>query len=309
MRLAVHEEDSMRARFRRHLAPLAALGVAFAAECHRAPPPLAPPPAGVAPEAVLLRIHGLVGQSRHIRVATVNFMHFGPGEPPSGDSARPTMRMIQFATESVTAVSGDTMTVALVTDSSRMEMPGLNVPGAMLDSLNSLSLTMTTRMDSRGRVLSFEMKGSPRLNAQMASIRRMLPGSDTPGEAARGTFTRLPDRPVRVGETWADTSSLPRALGGPGGAVVATCRLERIETRAGRRVAVISSDMVTPPMALDRPMRVSSGPMHTVGEVQLDLGAGWIVSRSMTMTGSTHTEMGDVSMRMVMRQTPLEEGP
>jgi hypothetical protein len=235
------------------------------------------------------------------------FVHFGPGEPPSGDSSRPTMRMIQFATESVTAVSGDTVTVALVTDSSRMEMPGLPVPGAMLDSLDSRGLTITTRMDRRGRVISTETKGNPRLEERMASIRRMLPGVDTSGEGSRRMFTLMPDRPVRVGETWADTSSMPRALGGPARAVVATFRLERIEIRGGHRLAVISSDVVTPPMALESPMRMSSGPMHTVGETQLDLDAGWIVRRSTTMTGSTHTEMGDVSMRMVTRQTLLDD--
>jgi hypothetical protein len=298
----------MHPRFRHHLPLLAVSGVAVAAACHRVPPaPLAPPPAALTSEAVLLRLHGRVGQSRQIRVAMEGFVHFGPGEPPSGDSARPTMRAIQFATESVTAVSGDTMTVVLVTDSSRMEMPGLPVPGAMLDSLDSRGLTITTRMDGRGRVISIETRGSARLEARMAPLRRMLPGVDTSGETSRGTFTRLPDRPVRVGETWADTSSVPRALGGPGGAVVATFRLERIEIRGGHRLAVISSDVVTPPMALETPMRMSSGPLHTVGETQFDLDAGWIVRRSTTMTGSTHTEMGDVSMRMVMRQTPLED--
>lgn len=297
----------MRSRLGRRLPPLAVLGVALAAGCHRAPPLLTPSVAP-APEAVLLRLHGRIGQARHIRLALDNFVHLGPGEPPSGDSAPPTMRMIQFATESVTAVSGDTITVVRVTDSSRMNMPGLDPSSAMFDSLGR-GMTITTKMDSRGRAISTEIRGSPWLDQQMASLRRLLPGTDTSGTASRGTFTRLPDRPVRVGETWADTSSPPQALGGPTGAVVTTCRLERIETRGGRRVAIIVFDVVTPPMRLDTPMRISSGPMHTIGELQLDLDAGWVVGLSMTMTGSTHTAMGDVSMRMVTRQTTLEEKP
>lgn len=291
-----------------HLRSLAVLGVAVAAACHRAPPaPPAPPPAAPPSETVLLRLRGQVGQVRHIRTAMDNYVHFGAGEPPSGDSARPTVRMIQFATETVTAVSGDTVTVVLVTDSSRMAMTGLPVPFGMLDSLDSRGLTVTTRMDSRGRVLSTETRGAPRLEERMASMRRMLPGVDTAREASRGTAARLPDRPVRVGETWADTSSVPRALGGPAGVVVATYRLERIELRGGHRVAVISSDVVMPPLTLEAPLRMSSGPMHTVGETEFDLDAGWIVRHTTTMTGSTHTEMGDISMRMVMRQTPLED--
>jgi hypothetical protein len=248
-----------------------------------------------------------VGQVRHIRTVMDNYVHFGAGEPPSGDSARPTMRMIQFATETVTAVSGDTVTVVLVTDSSRTAMTGLPVPSAMLDSLDSRGLTMTTRMDGRGRVISSATRGNARLEERMASVRRMLPGVDTALESSRGTPIRLPDRPVRVGETWADTASMSRALGGPAGVVVATYRFERIEIRSGRRIAVIFSDVVMPPMTLETPLRMSSGPMRTVGETEFDLDAGWIVRHSSTMTGSTHTEMGDISMRMVMRQTPLED--
>ena len=291
-----------------HLRSLAVLGVAVATACHRAPPaPPAPAPAAPTSEAVLLRLRGQVGQVRHIRMVMDNYVHFGAGEPPSGDSARPTMRMIQFATETVTAVSGDTVTVVLVTDSSRTAMTGLPVPGAMLDSLDSRGLTMTTRMDGRGRVISSATRGNARLEERMASVRRMLPGVDTALESSRGTPIRLPDRPVRVGETWADTASMPRALGGPAGVVVATYRFERIEIRGGRRIAVIFSDVVMPPMTMEVPMRMSSGPMRTVGETEFDLDAGWIVRHSSTMTGSTHTEMGDISMRMVMRQTPLED--
>ena len=299
----------MRAGFGGHLRPLAVMGVAVAAACHSAPPaPPTPPPAAPPSETVLLRLRGQVGQVRHIRTVMDNYVHFGAGEPPSGDSARPTMRMIHFATETVTAVSGDTVTVVLVTDSSRTTMTGLPVPSAMLDSLDSRGLTITTRMDGRGRVISAATRGgNARLEERMASVRRMLPGVDTALEASRGTPLRLPDRPVRVGETWADTSSVPRAPGGPAGVVVATYRLERIEMRGGHRVAVISSGIVMPPMTLETPLRMSSGPMRTVGETEFDLDAGWIVRHSTTMTGSTHTEMGDISMRMVMRQTPLED--
>ena len=298
----------MHAGFGSHLRSLAALGVVALAACHRAPPaPPAPQPEAAPSETVLLRLRGQLGQVRHIRTAMDNFVHFGAGEPPSGDSARPTMRMIQFATETVTAVSADTVTVVLVTDSSRMAMTGLPVPSAMLDSLDSRGLTITTRMDGRGHVISAATRGNARLEERMASIRRMLPGVDTSLVSSRGTPIRLPDRPVRVGETWADTSSMPRGLGDPAGVVVATYRLERIESRGGHRVAVISSDIVMPPMTLEMPLRMSSGPMRTVGETEFDLDAGWIVRHSTTMTGSTHTEMGDIAMRVVMRQAPLED--
>jgi len=217
--------------------------------------------------------------------------------------------MIRFVTESVTAVSGDTMTVALITDSGRTEMPGLHLPGAGLDSLSPRGVTLTTTVDGRGRVISIQMQAPARFERQMATIRMMLPGSDTSRDAAPGTFARLPDHLVLVGETWADTSSLPRAVRSSGRSVVTTFRLERIESRGGRRLAVISSDMATPPMTLEEPMRVSTGPGHTVSEFQLDLDAGWIMRRSTTRTGSAHTTMGDLSMRMVSSQTPVVSAP
>lgn len=301
----------MRARSTRLLS-LAVGGVAVAAACHGVPPPVAPPPAVSAPETVLLRVHGRVGQARRVRIEVANFTRFGSGELPSGDSARPSMQMVQFATESVTAVSGDTITMVSVTDSSRMDALYMNLlPRGTLDSLSMRGLTVTTKLDGRGRVLSIVSKGSPRLDQQMATARRMFPGLDSAnsGGEARGSYVSLPERPVRVGDAWSDTSSVPRGLGMQGGSVVASYRLERIETRGGHRIAVISSDLVTPPISIEQPMRLTSGPMHTIGEVQVDLDAGWIVSRTATMSGSMHSAMGDVTMRMVTRQVPVEEGP
>lgn len=297
----------MRARFRCWLTPLTVFGATFAAACHPAPAPLTP--TTPAPEAVLLRLHVRAGQAWRSRVVTEGFMHFGPGEPPSGDSGRPMMRMTQFVTESVTAVSGDTITVALITDSSRSEMPGLNLPGRSLDSLSLRGLTLTMTLDSRGRVISMQMQGPARFEGRLATIRMMLPGGDTPAEAGRGEIARLPDGPVGVGDTWVDSSSCPPALGCGGKAIVATYRLERIETRGAHRLAVISSDIAVPATLLEVPMRVSGGPMHTVSELELDLDGGWFADRSTTMAGSAHTEMGDMSMRMVTSQTPVESAP
>lgn len=299
----------MHARFGRWLSPLMVAGVTLSGACHPAPATLPPSPAGATPETVLLRLHVRAGQAWRSRHVTEGFMHFGPGEPPSGDSARPMMRMTQFVTESVTAVSGDTMTVAFITDSSRSEMPGLHLPGTSLDSLSLRALTLTTTLDSRGRVISMQVQGPAQFEGRLATIRMMLPGGDPSAEAGRGMLARLPDGPVRVGDTWADSSGCPPALGCTGKAMVATYRLERIETRGAHRLAVISSDIAVPATLLEVPMRVSSGPMHTVSELELDLDGGWFADRSTTMTGSAHTEMGDVSMRMVTHQTPVESVP
>jgi hypothetical protein len=285
----------------------ALLGASLAAACHRTTPATHAAPA---PETVLLRLRAQVGQTRRFRLEIANYMRMGPGEPPSSDNAAPMSRMVEFTTETVTSIAGDTITVQTTTDSGRMEMPNLPVPPEMLRQFDSLArgVTIVSRMDSRGRMFSWESRGSPQLEAQMAALRRVAAPFDTAGGAPTA-YRRLPDQPVRVGDVWADTITYPGFGGAAPRQGIATCRLERIEILGGRRSAVLSFDMTTPPMKLEQPSSMTSGPMHMVFEAYLDLDAGWIVRNSMTMSGAMHSAMGDMSMRMVMRQTPLEEKP
>jgi hypothetical protein len=299
------EEEGITARTRSLLPPLAVLATALQGACHGAPAPPAISPTASAREAVLLRLQRHPGEARHFQRVMDNYVHLGPGDPPSGDSARPTMHLIQFVTESVTAVSGDTFTIAFISDSNRVAMPGYNLAGAALDTLVPHGLTMTMRMDSRGRVISVQLERAVLAEGRMATLRMLLPGADSSGASNSGTMVHFPDLPARVGEAWGDTAACPRALRGCEGGLVRTYRLERVEESGGRRIAVISWETDMPPTTVEGPLEVSSGPMHFVGEERLDLGAGWFVERSMTMTGTAHSQMGDMSMRMQTRETPV----
>lgn len=282
---------------------LALLAAPVLGACHRIPAPQAPAPAVTASEAALLRLHRQAGEARRFQVVMDGYVHLGPGEPPSGDSARPTMHMIQFVTESVMAVSGDTFTIAIISDSSRMAMLGFNPARASLDTLVPHGLTMTMRMDSRGRVIAVQLESRVLAEGRMATLRTFLPGADSSGASNFRTAIHFPDLPARVGDVWADTAACPPALRGCQGGVVATYRLGRVEQSGGRRVAVISSETDMPATAVEAPIEISIGPARVVGEERLDLDAGWVVERSSTMTGTAHSQMGVMSMRMETKET------
>lgn len=284
---------------------LALLAAPVLGACHRIPAPHAPSPAAPASEPVLLRLHRTPGEARRVQLVMDNYVHLGPGEPPSGDSARPAMRTVGFVTESVTAVSGDTFTVALIADSTRVTMPGMPIAGAALDSLRPRGLMTTVRMDVRGRVVSVQMNRAVLAEGRMATLRTLLPGADSSGASNFGTMMQFPELPVRIGEAWADTMACPPPLRGCKGGVVTTMRLERVEDDSGRRIAVISSRAEMPSVSVTEPMEMSTGPMRFAGEDRLDLDAGWIVQRTMTMAGTAHSQMGDMAMRMQMRQAPV----
>jgi hypothetical protein len=215
------------------------------------------------------------------------------------------MHMIQFLSESVTAVSGDTFTIAYITDSTRMTMPGLSLSGVLPDTLIPHGLTMTIRIDSRGRIIAFQLERAVLAEGRMAMLRTMVPGADSLGASNPGAMIRLPDLPVRVGDTWADTVACPRALRGCEGGVVTRYRLERVE-EGGGRTAVISSETDMPPITVETPIAMTSGPTHVLVEARLDLGAGWLASRSTTITTTVHSQMGEMSMRMQTRETQVQ---
>ncbi len=275
------------------------------ASCHPARVSLPPAPGALASDAVLLRLGGRLGESRRYRRSVESYMHLGPGDVPTTDSIRPMFRVIQYTTQTVTAVSGDTIVTTLATDSGHIEMPGSFQAPPQFGRLDAIirGLTITTRMDRRGRVFSSETKGSAQAEEGLSLARQFAGPLDTAG---RGTsaYQHLPENPVRVGDTWTDTVSFPLAQAAQGRAV-ATYRLERIETGQGGRVAVISFEVAIPPIMVPGPIQGSSGAMHVVGEERLEVDSGWIVNMTGAVSATMHSGMGDAATRAVMRQTRI----
>ena len=115
------------------------------------------------------------------------------------------------------------------------------------------------------------------------------------------TFT-LPEGPVRVGDTWTATETMPMGpgTGGRTATLQVTYRLERIGSEGGARVAVISMNGevtawlelagLSPNQHLVASSRRPTGTMS--GEIHLDLDAKWVVGLTMTMEDQWGTEYG-----------------
>jgi hypothetical protein len=284
---------------------LTAAAAGWACGCARSPAPAPASAPAPAPEAVLLRVHRQPGEARRFRWTSATYVHLGPGEPPAGDSTQPMMRATTFVTESVTAASGDTFTIAFITDSNHVSMPLAGMAEASLDTLLPRGRTMTVRIDGRGHVISLQVEHPVLAEGQMATLRATLQSADTAEPSRLGAAVALPALPARVGDTWTDTTPCPPAVHGCAGGLVTTYRLDSLVSSAGRRTAVISSMGDVPRTSVDTPMAMTTGPMHMAGEERLDVESGWMVAHSLTMSGPLHSPMGDVWMRMVARETQL----
>ena len=255
-------------------------------------------------EPVYLRMGGVAGQSNHYQTTVDVFMR---GPMASSDSTVPSMRSTRFMTRTVNAVSGDTVTFVEVVDSARVETPGMPGMGDRMagQAAAMRGQTVTTRMDSRARLLSIEVtnpnapdgSGAPAPGGPGGGG---AGGTRMPGRNQRPMFV-LPEHAVRVGDTWTDSV----VIGGAGPTegptnYLATYKLERIEQRGNFRVAVVS-------MAGNMVSNSPNGPqtMLVTGELAYDITGRRLVHMTMNMTGVMPTPRGDVPMKMIFTHALL----
>jgi hypothetical protein len=251
-----------------------------------------------ATDPVYLRLGGVPGQSNHYQTTVDVFMR---GPMASSDSTVPAMRSTRFMTRTVDAISGDTITFVEVVDSARVETPGMPGMGDRMAGQAAMmrGQTVTTRMDSRARLLSIEVananapdgSGAPAPGGPGAGG---AGGQRMPGRNQRPMFV-LPERAVRAGDTWTDSVVIAGAgpTEGPTN-YLATYKLERIEQRGNFRVAVIS-------MAGNMVSNSPNGPqtMTVTGEIAYDITGRRLVHMTMNMTGTMPTPRGDIPMKMI----------
>lgn len=238
----------------------------------------------LAQEPILLRMDAPVGRVTTYHTQTQSWL---PGFPT--DPNLPSIVMRDSTTETITAVEGEVRIISTVVVSSQLDMSDL--PPEIRAVKNVVKgQTTVRRMNSRGRVLSSEMT-------------RKGQGMDSPAAPhAASTFT-LPEGPVRVGDTWTATETMPMGPGTGGlwtAILQVTYRLERIGLKNGVRVAVISMNGavtgwlklagLSPNQHLVKSSRPPSGTMS--GEIHLDLDAKWMVGLTMSMEDEWGTTRG-----------------
>lgn len=229
------------------------------------------------------------------------------------DTAQPALRMTMHVTDTVVEVSGDTVTVRQVVDSVAAASPALPTEGPAAEEGLGEILGMRTvmRTTTRGRPVSVEVIGGP---PGAAAGFGGMGGFGAPGAAAPGQSQPvvLPEHPVRVGDTWSDSLDLGwmvGAMAGEGagaprftGYARSTYRLERLETRRGALIAVVSSSTT---MLIDV-AGLMTMTMGMTGETELNLSLGVHSAGRSSASGQMVGPMGEIPMRMEVRMTRLE---
>lgn len=222
-------------------------------------------PATARAQAVLLRLNPPAGQvSTYAFDMDMTMNMAGMGEM----NMQTTMRM----TQTITAVEADIHTMEMVIDSMSMSGgPGMPAgAGAQMEGV-----TMTVRMDSRGRQLGMEMP--QQLGGAMPGL-----GGGMPRSFAQ---VMLPEQPVAPGAEWVDSLPMDLSEEGVGMRVEKNLRyrLEGLERVAGARHARIAVAGTMTFGGGAGPGPVMTGTGDVAGTMVLDLDRGRFVSYGMEM--------------------------
>jgi len=252
-----------------------------------------------AQESITLRISGQPGQTNHYRGVMDTYMRPGGqmASMMSSDTTLPFMRMTTMMTRTLDAVSGDTLTFVEVIDSASMETPAAPQMSGMMGAMASQmrGQTTTQKVSPRYRIYSSEVTGGMAAMAGMGG-----PGGrgGMAGSRSERPFMLLPERPVRVGETWSDTTTTPGSSPTEGvNAYEATFKLERVELAGSSRVAVVSVNGTQVSATPQGPQNFSIS-----GEFHIDLTANRLAMATMTMTGTVQGRQGPTPVRIVVTQ-------
>jgi len=236
-----------------------------------------------AQQTVLLRLSPPVGQVTRYRNVAQTWMQV-PGLN-AGDTSQPAMSQTMYWTRTITDAHSNTWTARTVIDSSSV--------GSMSDGDRFRGTVIRQTYDATGRLDSSSVTPPPGADSLMVAGTRLA------GHVLGSLPSNLsmPSRPLRVGDSWADTVSVP--LTTPKGNMTLKGRvmvtLENLERAAGDRVAVISSagDFATDTAAV---AAVGKASFHST--VRLDLDAGRLLSAITDQSTEILTPVGLVRARI-----------
>lgn len=256
-----------------------------------------------AQESVLLRVGGQVGQTNHYQTVMNMFVSGGPMAAMGGDTSQPMTRMTMNTTRTLESVTGDTLTFNETVDSAKMESPAMPQMAAMMGGVANRmrGQVTTTKMDGRARIFSAEVQrangGDAGANGAGGGAGRGRGMGGMGGGNNQRPMFLLPEQPVRIGQTWQDSVIIPgQGMEGPSN-LLATYKLDRVDTRGGTRIAVVTMDGTMATSAAAGPQRWS-----VRGQFQIDLTAGRLAAFDMTMTGTANMQGQEVPVRMVLSQ-------
>lgn len=250
-------------------------------------------------QEVLLRMRPRQGQVTHYLMTAEMFMRGGPLTEMAADPDAPFMRLTGWTTATVTGGGTDEYTERQVIDSARVAFPAMPQMEQMMAQMGDLMSGTETemRMTSRGRVLAVHVRPSPAMEEMVSGMGRTMPGMGMgTDQLASSSFWLLPERAVRVGDSWRDSMrvALDSAAGmGAAMTVAATYTLRGMDGSVARIGFAGAYTMSVPAQPADMTFDVT-------GEIRLDLDAGRIVGTEMEMKGTAPTQVGAVPLEMRM---------
>jgi hypothetical protein len=240
-------------------------------------------------QPVLLRFNPPVGNVVHYRAVTQTWT-----AGMSRDTTVPTTQMTVYTTRTVTGMDGAARVVTTAVDSTKNEMPGMGPMGGFAARLARdvmRGMTITQRIDERGRILSSEVTPPQGMQAQAAQGAARNTGRVGPA---------LPEGPVSPGATWTDTMVSSSAAGRgqqTETTILLTLKLERVEQQAGARVAVISMNGTVKVDSAGAAARrgITSGTM--TGEAVIALDTGRMIRTTSDFHAVMESDRGSMPLR------------
>jgi hypothetical protein len=272
-------------------AVLLALGLAASAASAQQPP-------------VLLRFNGTV--NRTVRYRTEVDAWVRSPLLPAGDTAMPTMHILLWSVRTTDRPDSSGRIVFIDrTDSSHYDMPAIRAAMPEMATSGDLMRGMRTetRLDERGRGLTTRVLETPNMPQDLPVLVKGIQGLAVT-TIRLGLFS-LPDRPVEPGDTWNDSlrydqqgaAGLQQTLVTAAGVGYATYRLERIETRAGQRVAVITS-VAQINAGAQEPGQAASLQVSATATMDFNIDTGTLIRSQMDLSGPMATRVGVVPVRV-----------
>ena len=257
-----------------------------------------------AQQPVLLRFNSTV--NRTVRYRTEVDAWVRSPLLPAGDTAMPTMHILLWSVRTTDQPDSAGHIVLIDrTDSSLYDMPAIRATLPQMATSGDLMRgmrTMTT-LDDRGRGLTTRVLETPNMPQDLPVLVKGIQGLAV--TTIRLAIFSLPERPVEPGDTWNDSlrydqagaTGLQQTLVTAGGVGYATYRLERVEMRAGQRVAVITT-VAQINAGAQEPGQAATLQVTATATMDFNVDTGTLIRSQMDLSGPMATRIGLVPVRV-----------
>lgn len=264
-----------------------------------------------AQEAVTLRFSPVINQTTRYRTEVDGWLR--TPLMPVGDTSMPAVHITMHSTRTTDPLDSLGRYVFIDrTDSSRYDMPAMRALQPQLATTGDLLRGMRTQttMDRQGRGLLTRVLETPNMPQDLPVLVKGIQSLAV--TTIRLAMFSLPEGPVRPGDTWSDSlhydqsasAGLQQSLVTAGGVGIANYRFERVETRGGVRIAVIST-VARVNAGAQEPGQAATLQVTASGQMDFNIDAGTLARSQMDLSGQMATRIGLIPVRIRMAMQAL----